>query len=134
MNQNCGFCNKVMEIINHTNSDIFDIYLCEGCLKPEFDTRYRIVCYKNLPLVLANTIRIDEWFIVNNHMLDLTKGKINYTRVYQKVIGEFNDSLDLTPLTMGPDQSVFELDFVLDLPLHDPALVKRKLQIYTTFS
>ena len=130
----CGFCHKAPDIVNHTNSDIFDIYLCEGCLLPNFDTRFRQVCYKGDTQVLAVTIRLDEYFIVLNYNFNFTTKRINYTQIYKKVIGELNDSLELQPITWGPDMPVFDLDFVVRLPLHDPALAKQKLQIYTTFS
>jgi len=130
----CGFCHKTPDIVNHTNSDMFDIYLCEGCL-PDFNTRFRQVCYKGETEVLAITIRLDEFFIVLNYKFNFTSKRTNYTQIYRKgVIGELNDSLDLQPITWGPDVPAFDLDFVLQLPLHDPALTKQKLQIYTTFS
>ncbi len=130
----CGFCHKVLDIINHTNSELFDVYLCEGCLKPNFDTRFRQVCYKGQQEVLANTIRIDEFFIVLNYSFNFITTRTNFTQIYRKVIGELNDSLDLVPITWTHDLPVFDLDFIVRLPLHDPALAKQKLQIYTTFS
>lgn len=135
MSYECGFCNKSMDIISHTNSDLFDIYLCEGCIKPGFDTRFRQVCYKDEEYVLATTIRLDEFFIVLNYAFNYTNRRTNYTQVYRKnVIGELNDSLDLQPITWGPDLPAFDLDFIMILPLHNPAEAKRKLEIYTTFS
>lgn len=130
----CGFCHKVPELINHTNREIFDIYLCEGCQRPDFDTRFRQVYRTGEKELLAITVRLDEYFLVLNYSFNFTSKRINYTSIYKKVIGEFNDSLDLEPITWGPDKPVFDLDFVLQLPLHDPALAKQKLQIYTTFS
>ena len=130
----CGFCHKTPDLINHTNREMFDIYLCEGCLKPDFDTRFRQVYRTGQSELLAITIRLDEYFLVLNYNFNFTSKRINYTSIYKKVIGEFNDSLDLQPITWGPDLPVFDLDFVLCLPLDNPALAKQKLQIYTTFS
>lgn len=130
----CGFCHQVPDVRNHTNSDLLDLYICEGCVKPNFDTRFRHVTYKDEPYILATTIRIDEWFIILNYAFNYTNKRTNYTQIYKKVIGELDSSLDLAPITWGPDRPVCDLDFVMKLPLHNPALVKQKLQIYTTFS
>jgi hypothetical protein len=130
----CGFCHKVPNLISHANGDIFDIYLCEGCQRPDFNTRFRQLYWTGQKQLLAVTIRLDEFFLVLNYAFNFTSKRINYTTIYKKVIGEFNDSLDLEPITWGPDVPVFDLDFVVQLPLHDLALAKQKLQIYTTFS
>lgn len=116
MNHECGFCHKNMEIVNHTNRELFDVYLCEECTDSEMFTRYRHVCYHGSNEVLATTIRIDEYYVVLNHCFHLSSQRSNYTQIH---IG----------ITM-----IFDLDFILRLPLHNPALAKRKLQIYTTFS
>lgn len=129
----CGFCDRIMEKIEHQNKDLFDVYLCENCI-PGFSTRYRQLFYKGEAELLAATIRIDEYFVVLNHAFNYTSRRTNYTKIYKKVIGELNDSLDLEPLTWGPDLPVFELDFILRLPLHDIAACRQKLSIYTTFS
>ncbi len=130
----CGFCHKVPEIINHTNSDLLDVYLCEGCIKPNYDTRFRHVCYKGETEILATTVRIDEFFVVINYHFNFTTRRTNYTRIYKKIIGILNGQLDLEPITWGPDLPVCDLDFIVKLPWDNPALVKEKLQIYTTFS
>jgi hypothetical protein len=133
MIQQCGFCNKQMEKIEHANKEMFDVFLCEGC-QPNYTTRYRQLFYKGEFEVLATTIRIDEYFVVLNHSFNFTSRRTNYTKIYKKIIGELNDSLDLEPLTWGPDLPVFDLDFILSLPLHDVAACRQKLSIYTTFS
>ncbi len=130
----CGFCNQAMDQIGHTNSELFDIFLCEGCIRPDYDTRFRKLFTKDSNECLANTIRINDYFIVLNYKFTLVESKANYTKIYKKVIGEFNDQLDLKPLTMSVDTPVFDLDFILHLPLHDPGLALQKLQIYTAFS
>lgn len=112
----CGFCHKPLEIVNHTNSDLFDVYLCEGCLSPEFYTRFRRVCYKGKKEVLANTIRIDDFYVVLNYSFNFPGSRTNFTQIHKGI------------------KLIFELDFILRLPWHDPALIKQKLQIYTTFS
>lgn len=134
MNTPCGFCNKIPEQVDHANREMFDVYLCAGCKKPDFDTRYRIVCYKGYPDILAVTVRLDEYYIILNHNFNYTTRRTKYTTIYKKVIGSINYSLDLEPITWGPEEPVCDLDFLVKLPLHDPAAVKRKLQIYTLFS
>ena len=116
MSHHCGFCDKIMDMVDHTNNELFDIYLCERCTGTGFYTQYRQVCYKGNQEVLATTIRIDEYYVVINHCFNLVSSRNNYTRIH----------IGIT--------KIFELDFVLQLPLHDLALAKRKLQIYTTFS
>ncbi len=128
----CGFCNKIPEIINHTNSDFLDVYLCEGCLKPNFETRFRHVTYKGYTEILATTIRIDDFFVVLNYAFNFTNRRTNYTQIFKKVIGTIG--ADIEPITFGPDRPVCDLDWVIELPSHDPALLKQKLRIYTTFS
>ncbi len=133
MIQECGFCDQLMEKIEHTNKDMFDVFLCEGCQKG-FGTRYRQIFYAGETELLATTLRIDEYFVVLNYAFNFTTRRTNYTKIYKKVIGELNDSLDLEPITWGPDEPVFELDFIISLPLHEIAVCKQKLAIYTTFS
>lgn len=129
----CVFCNKKPEMIDHINKDQFDIYLCDGC-RPEYHTRYRLLYRKDEKILLVNTIRIDEWFISLNHAPTTAAKKENYTKIYRNIIGEFNHSDNGEPIMFGSNCGVCELDFIIKLPWHDPALVKQKLQIYTTFS
>lgn len=121
MKHSCRFCNREMDQVEHTNSDIFDVYLCTGCIKPEYDTRYRLLFARDGTECLASTIRIDEYYIILNHNFHMQNIRHVSTTVHKHV-------------DLKKDQRVFELDFILDLPLHDPALCKQKLQIYTTFS
>ena len=130
----CQFCHKELEVINHTNSDLLTIYLCEGCRLPEYYTRFRCVTYKDSEHVLAITVTLDEFFIELNYAFNFTNRRTNYTKIYKNVIGELDTSLDLAPITWGKGDPVCDLDFVVSFPLHNPALVKQKLQIYTLFS
>lgn len=116
MNHPCGFCNKDMEIINHTNREMFDVYVCEECTDSDIYTRYRHVCYTGSHTVLATTIRIDDFYVVLNHCFHISSQRDNYTQIH-----------------IGIDQ-IIDLNFIIELPLDDPEQAKRKLQIYTTFS
>lgn len=135
MIKECGFCSKPMEKLDHVNKDMFDIYLCQKC-QPDIITRFRQVFYTGREELLATTIRIDEYFIILNYAFNFTSRRTNYTKIYKgkAVIGELNDDLELEPLMWTPNLPVFDLDFILRLPLKDPAACKQKLSIYTTFS
>lgn len=130
----CGFCGQIPEQIDHANRDLFDIYLCVGCIKPDYDTRYRQVTYKGYPDALAITFRIDEFYVVMNYFFNYTTRRNNYTTIYKKPLGNIDSSIDLEPIIWDPDLPVCDLDMVLEFPFHDPALLKQKLQIYTVFS
>jgi hypothetical protein len=130
----CGFCGKIPDQIDHANQDLFDIYLCVGCIKPDFDTRFRMVCYKGYPNILAITFRIDEYYVVVNYAFNYTTRRTRYTTIYKKVLGNIDSSLDLEPITWDPDLPVCDLDMALELPLHNPTLLKEKLKTYTIFS
>lgn len=131
----CGFCDQLMEKIEHTNKDMFDVFLCEGCQKG-YTTRFRQLLYKGEYEILAETIRIDEYFIVLNYSFNYTTRRTNFTKIYRskEMIGEMNGDLELEPMMWTPNLPVFDLDFILRLPLHDVAACKQKLSIYTTFS
>jgi hypothetical protein len=134
MNKVCGFCNKPMEKTDHTNKDMLDVYLCAGCIKPDFDTRFRQVFYPNENELLATQFRLDEFHVVMNYAFNYTNRRTRYTTIYKKAIGFMYSSLDLEPLTWDTDHPVHDFDTVLQFPFHDPALLKRKLQLYTLFS
>lgn len=129
----CGFCDKPMRKIEHVNKDMFDIFLCEGC-QPGLTTRYRHVLYTGREGILATTVRIDEYFVILNYAFNFTTRRTNFTKVYKHILGELNDDLDLEPLQWTPNEPVFDIDFIIRLPLHDIAACKQKLAIYTTFS
>jgi hypothetical protein len=130
----CRFCNKDMKKIDHHNPDLFDVYLCVDCLFPDYMTRYRELYRRGQDDLLAVTIRIDEFYVILNHQFNYTTRRTNYSEVYKNVIGEMVQSVDLQPLTWTSDLPVCDVDTVLKLPFHDPAALKRKLQIYVLFS
>lgn len=133
MIQECGFCDQLMEKTEHVNSKMFDVFLCAGC-QPGFDTRYRQVFYYGEYELLATTIRVDEYYIVLNYSFNYTTRRTNYTTIYKKVLGTLDANMDLEPITWGPDLPFADLDFIVDLPLHDIPALKEKLSIYATFS
>lgn len=130
----CVFCIKPPPLIKHFNDDKFDVYICTNCRYPDFDTRFRLLYRKGESELLVNTIRIDDFFISCNHKPTTSAKKANYTRIYKDVLGELNGSDDGEPLVLSIKSLICELDFIIKLPWHDPALAIQKLQIYTTFS
>lgn len=130
----CQFCNKNINKTDHHNPELFDVYSCRGCLLPDFNTLFRQIAYPGQLEVLATTIRIDEYFIVINYSFNYTTRRSNYTTIYKKFIGLMESSFDIDPITYDADRPVHDFDTTLDLPLHDPVLLKKKLQLYTLFS
>ena len=123
-----------MEMIEHHNSNLFDIFLCAGCQLPKYDTRFRQVYYPGQSELLATNIRIDEFFVVINYAFNYITKRTGYTLIFKKVIGFIDNSLDIEPLTYDTDRPVHDFDMILELPVHNPALLKTKLNIYTLFS
>lgn len=134
MNKVCPFCHKNMAKIEHHNPELFDVFLCENCLFPDYMTRYRQVYYANEQELLATTIRIDEYYVVCNYAFNFSSKRTNFTTIFKNVIGALTNSLDLEPLTWDSDEPVCDLDLVINLPFHDPALLKSKLRLYTLLS
>ena len=130
----CSFCNASPNKIDHVNRDLFDIYLCGGCLKPNFDTWFRQVCYKGYPDILAITFQIDEYYVVVNYAFNYTTKRTSHTTIYKKAIGALDSDMSLEPITWDTDLPVCDLDMIVNFPFHDPALLKQKLRTYTVFS
>jgi hypothetical protein len=123
-----------MEKIGHRNTDLFDIYLCQNCLSPNYTTRYREIYRAGESDLLATTIRVDEFYVILNHHFNYTTRRTNYSEVYKNDIGEVVASVDLKPLTWTSDLPVIDVNVVLKLPFHDPAAIKQKLRFYILFS
>jgi hypothetical protein len=119
----CKFCNQQLQRIDHTNQDVFDIFLCENCLKPNFATRFRQVYYKGREELLAETVRIDEFFVIINYKFNLTTNRERYTVIHKSATGHFSAS-----------KKVVDINTIIDLPFHDPEAIKAKLRTYTVFS
>jgi hypothetical protein len=130
----CKFCNKDMNKIDHHNPELFDVYLCEDCLAPDYTTRYREIYHAGEENLLAVTVRVDEYYVVMNHAFNYTTKRTNFTIVYKNPIGEITGSLDLEPLIWDSDIPVCDFDQILNLPFHDPVALKQKLQVYILFS
>ncbi|MGI0059742.1 MAG: hypothetical protein ACREBJ_08225 [Nitrosotalea sp.] len=122
-----------METIDHPNKGLFDVYTCLGC-QPTHETWYRQVFYAGEYELLATTIRVDEYYIVVNYSFNYSSKRTRYTTIYKKILGTIDNSMDFEPLTWGPDLPFADLNFVIDLRLHDIPALKRKLSIYTTSS
>jgi hypothetical protein len=134
MSNGCGFCRKMLEKIDHVNKDRLDIYLCVGCQSPNYETRFRQVCFKNESEVLAETIKFDEFYIIRNYSFNYTNKRTNYTQIYRNIIGALDRSLDLSPMNLIGNPLVYDFDSIIELPFDDLDRLKSKLLTIVTFS
>ena len=123
-----------MNKIDHHNPELFDVYLCEDCLVPDYSTLYREIYHTGEKELLAATVRLDEYYVVLNHAFNYTTKRTNFTVVYKNSIGAITNGLDLEPLTWQHDLPACDFDQILSLPFHDPEALKHKLQVYILFS
>jgi hypothetical protein len=130
----CRFCNKVMRTIDHNNQDLFDVYLCEDCLLPDYSTRYRELWRAGEGELLAVTIKLDEYYVVINHAFNFVTKRTNFSLIYKNPIVIIPNSLHLEPITWNSELPACDVDYILDLPFHDPTVLKRKLGVYVLFS
>lgn len=130
----CVFCNKVPPKIEHANNKYLDVYVCTSCLGPEYNTKFREIANVGESVILADSIRIDDFYIIRNFEYNPTYMKANYTRIYRDIIGCLDTSNDMEPLSFRRDPLICQLDIIIELPWYDLELCKQKLQIYTTFS
>jgi len=123
----CRFCNSVLTETPHPGDpkkNIFILYICRGCL-PQHNTLYRELYDKNTYELLADAIRIDEFYVIRNY-------KNKKTTFNKDIIGVLENSPDMEPITFT--KPVYEMDGIWDIPFNDIEMLKHKLRIYTTFS
>lgn len=118
----CCFCSKEMQKVGHHNTDLFDVYVCQDCLFPDYRSQYRELYRIGQNDILAANVRIDEFYVVLNYQFNYTNKRTNYTTIYRGAPKQLVD----TP--------VCDVDLIINLPYHDPAALKRKLRLYTLFS
>jgi hypothetical protein len=123
----CRFCNNVLTETPHpgdAKGDIFLLYICRGCL-PAHNTLYRELYDRKTYELLADAIRIDEFYVIRNY-------KHNKTTFNKDIIGVLESSPDMEPITFT--KPVHEMVGIWDIPFSDIELLKHKLRVYTTFS
>lgn len=128
MNKICGFCNKELPIRKQQNNRV-NIFVCESCQKPKFNTMYRQTYRSEDDLLQYVSIFVDDFYVLYGYYL---LGPT--TTIYKSPVGVIYESADPGPITWDWERPAFSLIGILELPLQDPALVKKKLEIYTLFS
>jgi hypothetical protein len=110
----------------------FHLYLCRRC-KPEHNSLYRELRRSSSDQgLIADSIRVGEFYVIRTYQLNPTSGKLNYTSISKDIIGVLENSPDMTEISFT--KRVCEIDGILELPFDDIDLLKRKLSIYTLFS
>lgn len=104
----CHFCNSILRDTAPAGNlkETFLFYVCGGCQPRE--VIYRELYDSTTKDLLADAIRIDEYYIIRNHHSNKT--------LFDKNLITF-----------------FEMEGIWKLPSTDIDVVKQKLQIYTTF-
>ena len=137
MNKICGFCDKELSLLNQ-NDRLFDIFICDACQKPDFNTMYRQTYRSSDGVLLSESLFIDEFYVTWQHHYLYTKYHgaecCGITSIYKAPIGIIYSHPDPEPITWDWTNPVFCLNGIVELPLKDPRLLKNKLQIYTMFS
>lgn len=121
MNQNaCVFCNNPLKLIDgHSAKGVFTLYICENCI-PNHTTEYKQLYFVNGLVLLSEAITIDEYYITRHYEKTITNGAKEQT-----IISKFN--YDCQSIVCG-------FDYILNLNFNDIDALKKKLDIYTTFS
>ena len=97
------------------------VYSCKNCLT-NFITRFRLA-FDLKSKLLSKIIRIDEYYAVIFY--DTIK-----TAIYKCILPNNYDNM----WDVYRTDPICEFNFVLELPYHDPALLKNKLKTIVLFS
>lgn len=123
----CRICQETLTESKHPGDPegrFFILYLCKNCV-PEHNTLFREVYDSTTYKLLADAVRMDEFYVIRNY-------KENKTIINKDIIGVLESSPDMEPISMT--KPVCELEGIVELPFHDIELMRHKLDIYTTFS
>jgi len=119
MNKICRFCNKEMSLEKNYQ---LQVYSCIRCI-PDFNTRFRLAFEKDGKL-LSKIIRIDEYYaVIFYDTITTTIYKSTLPNIYN----------DMTPIYEN-SKPAHIFNSILELPYHDPALLKNKLKTIVLFS
>lgn len=131
----CIFCDEPLQYVHSEGRDMFSVYKCEDC-NNQHHTLYRQLynspSYKKSPTegVLADSIRIDEFYITRYYLPTSRGDRSNYSIIFREALGFLPDA----PEPLSLNKPVCEIESIIELPWKDIALVKKKLDIWTTFS
>lgn len=130
----CPFCENPLEWqSHHSGAEMFDLYVCRECQKPDHQTLYRRLYERNkFDQILADNLKMDEYFIVRYFQPTSKGSKYNYTVIYKEVLGVLDNCSDMEPITLN--KPVCEIDFIINLPWRNIELAKRKLSTWAVFS
>ena len=123
----CHFCQNVLTENLHSGDpkkDIFLLYICMGC-QPEYNTLYRELYDRKTYELLADDIRIDEFYVIRNY-------RENKTTINKDIIRLIESNHDVEPITLTIP--VYEMSGIWDIPFKNLEKLKQKLRVYTTFS
>jgi hypothetical protein len=127
----CGLCQKLMPR-TQDGQDIFDVYRCSECL-PGYSSMYRQLYYKDGVILLVESIRLGNYYVIKYHQPTSTGAKFHHTVISKDILGIIDpDNHDFEPISFN--SPVCEVGHLIDLPLHDPEATLHKLAVYTTFS
>lgn len=125
----CPFCGKAPLLSDSkAHAEYFFLYTCQGCKRPEHDTKFRVLHDKKTFELLSISIRIDDYHIIYRFADPHTRATSHNTTVFKNLVASIlNEERRSSPV-------VFEVDYILELPLNDIEATKNKLDIYSTFS
>lgn len=133
----CIFCHDPVQYRPTEGHDIFCVYLCRDCV-PGHKTLYRQLYHsshnKREPEegILADSIRVDEYYVVRYYLPVNRRDRSNYSVIFKDAIGYLDSSPDADPISLN--KPVCDIDSIIELPWKNIELVKKKLDIWTTFS
>lgn len=127
----CELCQKLMPR-TQDGQGVFDVYRCSGCL-PGYGSMYRRLYYKDGVILLAESIRLADYYVIKYHQPTTAGAKFHHTIISKDILGIIDpDNSDFEPVSFN--SPVCEVEHLVDLPLYDPEATLHKLGIYTTFS
>ena len=139
INKVCIFCQNPLSLKEKDMSSglssaekFFDIYLCRDCQQPKYKTLYRQLYYPQGIILLADAIKIDEFYINRYHQRTVSEKRANYSILFKDIPRPVGYDLDVDPINITAVVSKF--DSILELPFDDLKQCKNKLNLYTTFS
>lgn len=125
----CPFCGKAPVISNSkAHADYFFLYTCEGCQEPKYETKFRLLRDKKTFDLLSISVKIDDYHIIYRFVDPRTRNSSLNTTVFKNLLPAI-----LREEGAGAPE-VFEVDYILELPLSDIEATMNKLNIYSTFS
>lgn len=129
---NCIFCTKKMARVAHPGSDKFKIIVCRACRLPGHYTVHRELWCANSNVKLYDQIQVDDYIITRYFKETVPGGPKNFSNLYRETYGIIDNVVGGTPIGKFPP--ICTLDHIVDLPVHDLDLFKKKIRLWTTFS